>query len=298
MQKLLITGGAGFIASHTIEAALERGYEVVTNIRDLNADLTYIPEHLVPLVRAYPIDIRDEAGVYSLVEKVDGVIHLAGLLGTKNVNQSKLYYDVNVFGAINLLEACTNLNVPMVGIAVGNYQEYNNYSNSKVAAEREMVKYAKYRGTKVNVVRGLNAFGERQKVIGTGKIVPTFITQALKGEPLNVYGGKRNSGIMDMVDVKDLAAILINVLEETDENAVGYGHVYEAGTGVGLSVWEIAEIIVSKTGSTSEIVEAPMRKGESLHSVVVARNPYPFNYVAFNESIDEVIAWYVWNDAK
>ncbi len=295
MKRILITGGAGFIASHTIQAALQRGYDVVTNVRDANASsLNYLDESEYDRVSVYPIDMRDEAGIYSLVEKVDGVIHLAGLLGTKNVNQSWLYYDINVRGALNLLEACTNLNVPMVGIAVGNWFETNNYSNSKFAAEREMLKYARYRGTRVNIVRGLNAYGERQKVIGTGKIIPTFITQALNSEPIHVYGGQDACGVMDMVEVGDVANVLLNVLEQTNETP-SYGNVYEAGTGVGLSVWDIAQTIVAKVRSKSEILAVPMRNGESERSVVVAQNPYPYPYLSLDEAIDNVIAWYVWN---
>lgn len=297
MEKIFITGGAGFIASHTIQVALKRGYEVVTNVRDMmGVGLNYLTDEELARVAVYPVDMRDEAGIYSIVEKCDGIIHLAGLLGTKNVNQSWLYYDVNVRGALNLLEAATTLNVPMVGIAVGNWFETNNYSNSKYAAEREMLKYARYRGTRVNIVRGLNAYGERQKVIGTGKIIPTFISQALNGQPLSVYGGKERSSLMDMVWVKDIAAILLNVLEETDLSNYGYGRVLEAGTGVGYNVWDIADLIVKHSNSNSKILEVPMRKGESEGSRVVADNPYPYPYVSLEEKIGDVINWYAWNN--
>lgn len=288
MKKVFVTGGAGFIASHVIDRLLLQEVEVVTNVRT-----HYYHDHLDrDGLEVYQGDIRDKTLMYALVEKCDGVIHLAGLLGTRNVDDAWLYYDTNVQGALNLLDSCTSLEVPMVGIAVGNWFETNNYSNSKYAAEREMLKYARYKGTHVNVVRGLNAYGIRQKVIGTGKIIPTFITQALEGRTLNVYGGKEQCGMMDMIHVEDLAQIFYEVLLDTSKGKHGFGNVYEAGTGEALSVWDVANTIVKEANSDSEVVEVPMRKGESNRSFVVAEKPYPFPYKQFNESISPIIEWY------
>lgn len=284
-MKILITGGAGFIASHTIQEALNLGYEVVTNARFLEPTN---PIYDVSKVTRYVADIRDKVAMRAIIEKVDGVINLAGILGTKHVDQGREFYENNLFGAMNVFDACLEFNIPVVQISVGNYFETNDYSNSKYAAERECLKYARYREMKGNIVRGLNAYGEAQKVKNTGKIVPTFITKALNNEPLSVYGGKNDCGLMDMIYVKDLAKILIDAL--TNQNT--YGNVFEAGNGYGIKVWDIAKKIVELCDSKSEILEVPMRSGEQKGSVVVAQKPYPIQYTDLEEGLKKTIAYY------
>lgn len=147
--------------------------------------------------------------------------------------------------------------------------------------------YARYGGMKGNIVRGMNVIGERQKVHNTGKIAPTFITKALRNEPIDVYGGKNNCGLMDFVDVLDISKILIDALSHAS-----YGNIFEAGTGIERSVWSVAEDVVRLTGSKSEIREVPMRSGESERSRVVADNPYPIEYIPFETTLLRVIEYY------
>lgn len=286
MKTIFVTGGGGFLASHTIERLKEKGYKVITNMRFLPFEL---PEYLID-VELYFIDMRDKVGIRSIIEKVDGVINLAGILGTKNVDNPREFYENNVFGALNVYDACLEFKVPVVQIAVGNYFETNNYSNSKTAAERDLLMYTRFRGLKGNVVRGLNVVGPRQKVKNTGKIAPTFITKALNNEDITVYGGKDNCGLMDFVYAKDIAAILVEVLENTNDESKG--NIYEAGTGEAYSVYEVAETIIKLTNSKSKIVEVSMRAGESNRSKVVAINPYPYQYTPLEEMLNETIEYY------
>ena len=284
MKRILVTGAGGFIASHTIEVLQAKGYEVVSNTRH-TLDENYLKD-----VQIYYIDSRDKTGMRAIIETVDGVINLAGILGTKNTSNPRDFYENNVYSALNVFDGCAEFDVPVVQIAVGNYFETNNYSNSKTAAERDCLMYARYRGMRGNVVRGLNAFGEGQKVKNTGKIIPTFITKALNNEDLEVYGGKDNCGIMDMIYVKDLAGILVDVLVKTDN---GFNaQVYEAGTGIGIPVHEIAEKIIGLTNSESVIQSVPMREGESNRSTVIAQNPYAFNYTDFDFALAKTIMHY------
>lgn len=337
-RKILVSGGNGFVASHVILELKKRGFKVITNVRNQTWALDPIYKDILADCDVYNIDIRDEAGVYKLVELSDGVIHLASILGTKHVDNAKPFYETNLYGTINVLEACKEFNIPMVYIGVGNYFEHNNYSNSKVAAEREVLKYSKFCGVKGNVVRALNAVGERQKVKNTGKIMATFITQALNNEDIIVYGGKDHCSLMDMVYAGDVAKVLCDVLlnlddthyiegeseifydiYETDEygkhlrklsndelttglnySAVPkkvvlskrYGNIFEAGTGIGYSVYDIAMMIKMMTGSHSRIVEVPMRDGESANSKVVAEKPFPIVYKTLESIIGETIEFY------
>lgn len=287
MHKIFVSGGGGFIASHVIEELESKGYKVVTNMRYLPSE----PLYYLKDVDVYFVDNRDEIGIRQIIEKVDGVINLAGILGTKNVKDWKTFYENNVFGSWSVMNACMTYGTPMVQIAVGNHFETNLYSNTKTAVERDVIMNAKYNGLKANVVRGLNAYGERQKVKNTGKIIPTFVTNALEDKPIPVYGGKDKCGIMDMIYVKDLASILVEVLELTDTD--GYqNQVFEAGSGVGYSTYDIAQLIVELTGSKSKIQEPEMRKGESNRSEVVAQNPYPFEYTKLVDGLVRTIDYY------
>jgi len=282
-MRVAVTGLDGFIARYTILELQKRGHKVVGLMRHTSNN------PILKDVDIYLADIRDSAGVYGMIEHVDGVIHLAGLLGTtENIRQAELLNETNIGGALNVLNACDNFKTPLVNIAVGNWYENNPYSISKTTAERYCLMYAKYFGTPANVVRTLNAVGPYQKWGKVHKIVPTFINHALRNEPINVYGGRDHCSVMDLVYAGDVAKVLCDVLL----NEKTYGNIFEAGTGKGYKVWDIAQDIVRVCKSKSELIEVPMRAGESEESVVVANKPYPIEYRDIWEVISETVDYY------
>jgi nucleoside-diphosphate-sugar epimerase len=290
MKKCLVSGTNGFIPSYVVGELHDRGYYVVGLQRSMRTvkGLTKreIPDEI------YLGDVRDKALAHKLVEQVDGVIHLAAILGTKHTEDVWPWYENNVLGILNTLDACETFDVPMVYISVGNFFEHNNYSNTKMAAEREVMKYSKYRGVRGGVVRALNAVGPRQKVKNTGKIMATFITQALKDEPITVYGGRDNCSKMDMIYAGDVAKVLVSHLENIASGKTAPATKVEAGTGLAPTVFEIAQMIIKACDSKSEIVEVPMRDGETPGSTVVAENPFPIEYRDLNEVIKETVDFY------
>lgn len=290
MKKVLVSGSNGFLASYAIGELHDRGYYVV-GLQRSTRTVKGITKRETP-DEIYLGDVRDEALIHKLVEQVDGVLHLAAILGTGHQENVWPWYENNVKGTLNVLENCKEFGNPMVYISVGNFFEHNNYSNTKMAAEREVMKYAKYHGVKAGVVRALNAVGPRQKVKNTGKIMSTFITQALKNEPLKVYGGKDNCSKMDMVFAGDVAKVLVSHLEDIASGKVAPATKVEAGTGVAPTVYEIAQMVISACDSKSEIEEVPMRFGETPGSTVIAENPYPIEYRPLDEVINETVAFY------
>ncbi len=290
MQKVYCSGTNGFIPSYVVGELHDRGYYVVGLQRSMRT-VKGITKRETP-DEIYLGDVRDRALAQKLVEQCDGVIHLAAILGTKHQENVWPWYENNVLGVLNTLEACREFNVPMVYISVGNFFEHNNYSNTKMAAEREVMKYAKYLGVRGGVVRALNAVGPRQKVKNTGKIMSTFITQALKNEPLTVYGGKDNCSKMDMIYAGDVAKVLVTHLEDITSGISAPATKVEAGTGLAPTVYEIAQMIISACDSKSEIIEVPMRDGETPGSTVVAENPFPIEYRDLNEVIKETVDFY------
>lgn len=285
MKKILVTGGHGFLAGYVIEELKRKGYQPVVTIRHTE-DNSILDNCII-----YHADMTDKAAIYGAIEHCDGVIHLAGLLGTsENIRQAEIMNHVNIGGALNVLNAVDNFDIPCVIIGVGNHFENNTYSISKTTAERYALMYAQNFKTRVNVVRALNVIGPRQKWGKINKIIPTFINKALRGEDLQVYGGKDNCGLMDMVYAGDVARVLVNALENAEKGEKG--NVYEAGTGITWSVYDIAQKVIDLCKTDSKILEVPMRAGESNRSVVVAKTPFPIEYRNLDEVLEETIEYY------
>ena len=288
IKSVLVTGGTGFIGSH-----------VVDSLRDKNIDVYILARTKENFWRSDVHfiwgDIRDRSLVLELLSKVDGVIHLAGRLGTaETINNPIPSVEVNILGSLNVLDGLRENNIPAVYIAVGNYWMNNSYSITKTTAERFALMYNKEHNTQITVIRALNAFGERQKHHPVKKIIPTFILQALKNEPISIYGNGKQK--MDMIYVKDLVRIICDVLLKKHNV---HNSVIEAGTGKGLTVNTIAKEVIQTTHSKSIIQHVSMRQGEPKNAVVVAdiktlRQLYPrgIRFTPFKEGLRETVAWY------
>lgn len=270
LTKVLVTGASGFIGSWVVERLLADGVKVVTFDHSVPGFLTASD---LTSVEMFHGDTRDEVAVTEAMSHVDGFIHLAGVLGTQETIQNpKPAIMTNIASGLHVLEAATQYGVPGVNIAVGNHWESNPYSISKSTVERLCEMYRKYRGTHVSTVRALNAYGPRQSVAqpyGTSqvrKIMPSFISRALHGEAIQVYGD--GSQIMDMIHVADVADFLVDTLWKTVE--VGpLDTIIEAGTGANTTVLDIAETVVRYVGE-GRIEHLPLRAGETPGAVVRA----------------------------
>lgn len=287
-MKILVTGGRGFIGSHLVENLISRNHEVVV----LDSHRGGQPGLRVNYVSG---DIMDERLIQRLVGQCDGVIHLAGLLGTaETIDNFRDSINVNVLGALNIYEGLKRHNIPAVQIAVGNYTWLNTYAISKYTTERMALMFNKEHGTRIAVVRGLNVYGPRQKHAPVRKVVPTFIVQALRGEALTVYGDGEQ--LLDMIHVKNMVEILARALD-LDHGV--YDTVFEAGTGTTMSVNALAEMIIELSGSASKIAHHPMRPGEPAESITVG-NPEtlsplkwdPDDFLDVERGLDLAIYWY------
>lgn len=282
MKSCLVLGGSGFIASHLVDKLIEEGIKPIIFDRMDNGHIEGSDFMLG--------DITDAEAVSYAVGHSDVSINLAGILGTaETVDNPMPSAKVNVLGGLNYLQAVREHGKKGVQITVGNHFMNNSYSITKSTTERFALMYNKEHGTRIGIIRALNAYGERQKHEPVRKIVPSFIHRALSGYPIEVYGGKENCGIMDMIYVKDLAQVLFEVLIRED---LDYSKVYEAGTGIGYRVWDIAEKIVEITKSSSKVVGIKMRPGEPIKSEVVAKDPYPIKYIGINGGLEKTVPWY------
>lgn len=294
MKNILVTGGAGFIGSHVVDELLRRSLVPTIFDRLIHFHPTIADVKRTPIFYG---DVTSYQAVLEAVGKHDGVIHLAGRLGTaETINDPVPSVEVNTIGALNVFQACREHGVPAVYIAVGNHWMNNSYSISKTSAERFALMFNTEHDTRIAVVRGMNAFGPRQLHLPVKKIIPTFVVHALRGDDIPVYGD--GSQRMDMIFVEDLARVLVDALV-TDHGC--YDSVMEAGTGEALSVKEIAEAVIEASGSSrrraSRIKNLPMRAGEPEGSVVVAdlETLAPlgdYSFKPFSEAIVETVEWY------
>jgi UDP-glucose 4-epimerase len=281
-KAVLVTGGNGFIGRFVVEELLARGRHVT--VMDTR--------HREPIKGANLLlgDIRDATSVTEAVAHADGVIHLAGVLGTQETIANPLpAAETNIFGGLNMLQACNQYDVPLVVITVGNYWMNNTYSITKSTIERFADMINKYRNGRVSVVRALNAYGPRQAAAApfgpskVRKVMPSFACRALSGQPIEVYGD--GNQIMDMIYVADVARTLVAALEYTEEH--GASSLLEAGTGRKTTVNDIAHAVIREaaivTGQPVDLIHLPMRPGEDPNSTVLG-DPSTLSYVGIDSN--------------
>jgi nucleoside-diphosphate-sugar epimerase len=281
-MRVLITGASGFIASHVIENLKEKGHEVIGLDHHNHGFETFCG------------DVRDATIVDEAVSRVDGVIHLAAVLGTQEtINNPLPSVETNIIGSLNVFQACKAHNKKCVYIAVGNHWMDNPYSITKTTAERFALMFNKEFGTKIAVVRGLNAYGPGQKAKPVRKVIPNFIIPALRDEEIIIYGD--GSQVMDFIYVKDIAEVLVRAL--TEEHGV-YDKIFDAGSGNQTTIKEVADTVIRLVGK-GKLKYVPMRPGEPEHSVVVG-NPktllplgiYKNRFTSLEEGLAETIKYY------
>jgi UDP-glucose 4-epimerase len=269
MKNVLVTGGNGFIGRYVVRELLSRGYDV--SVLDTRWREPVSGSRLVLG------DIRDATAVTEAAAHADGIIHLAGVLGTQEtITNPRPAAETNIIGGLNILEASAQYNLPLVNIAVGNWWMNNTYSLTKNTVERFVEMFVRFRGAKMTTVRGLNAFGPGQTAAApfgpskVRKIMPSFCCRALSGQDIEVYGDGEQ--VMDMIWVGDLANILVAALEKTDARGPIEGPL-EAGTGRRTTVNDIAKEVIEKahnvTGKRVKIAHLPMRPGEDPRSLVL-----------------------------
>lgn len=274
MKKVGVTGGMGFIGRYVVEELQSKGYVPVIMDHHIRQQSEY-PEG----VEIFLGDVRDDVAMTEFAAHVDGIIHLAAVLGTQEtINNPRPAAQSNLMGGLNFLEALAQYDLPGVYIAVGNWWMNNPYSITKNMIERFVKMYNKDRGTRVNVVRAVNAYGPRQLAAApfahgkVRKITPALICRALSGVPMELYGGGEQ--ISDMVYVGDVAKALVLSLEFAQR-----GEVFEGATEVGaakpVTVREVAdlvnELVDNLTDQTPVPIKAlPMRPGENVGDVVKA----------------------------
>ena len=269
-MKYLITGGAGFVGSHLADALVGRGDSVVA----LDNLSTGVSQNLAgvrgsPLFKYVSGSILDEALVEELVGSVDHVLHLAAAVGVFNIVDRPLEsLTTNVRGTENVLAACKKHEKPVLITSSSEIYGKNSsgplneesdriigsplksrwsYSAAKGLDESLGYFYFSEFGLPVRLVRLFNTVGPRQ-VGNYGMVVPRFVSAALDGADLVVYGDGKQSRCF--AHVADVVAALLLVIDSKD----AVGQVFNIGNDREISIMELAQLVIAKTGSSSSIV--------------------------------------------
>jgi UDP-glucose 4-epimerase len=298
MKKILVTGGLGFIGSHTVVELVKAGYEPII-IDDLSNSHISILDQLTTILGFKPVfhqlDLCDEAAVNNLatsVADVDGIIHFAAFKAVgESVQYPLKYYRNNFYSLLNLLNSyygkplnfvfsssCTVYgqpdNLPVTEDAPVKPAQ-SPYGNTKQIAE-EILQDMIASGSKYKVVslRYFNPVGAHESAligelpIGVPQNLVPFITQTAIGkrEKVTVFGNDYNtpdgSCVRDYIHVVDLAKAHVAALKYMeDESYAGYD-VFNIGTGKGTSVLEIVNAFERATGVKFPYVIGSRREGD------------------------------------
>lgn len=272
MRTILVTGGAGFIGSHLAEAALAEGDAVVA-VDDLSTgsyrnvgSLSGGEFHLVVA------SVDDAATIEGLVRAADIVYHLAAAVGVKLIVEDPVRtIETNIRGTEVVLRLANKWRRPVVLTSTSEvygkservpYAEDHDmvlgptthsrwaYAASKAIDEFLAIAYFRRDGLPVIIARLFNTVGPRQTG-RYGMVIPTFIRQALAGEPITVYGDGRQSRTFTFV------GDAVRALLELPRHQEAFGEVFNVGGGQEITIMELAHLVRERTGSASEIVTLP-----------------------------------------
>ncbi|MDQ2583546.1 NAD-dependent epimerase/dehydratase family protein [Saccharothrix yanglingensis] len=272
-MRYLITGGAGFIGSHLTEHLLERDHEVVAldNLSTGTLDnLAGVAGHAgFRFVRG---SVTDPEAVEACMAGVDAVFHLAAAVGVFTILDKTLEsLRTNLHGTEVLLEAALRHDVPILVASTSEIYGKNtadgltedsdriigsplktrwSYAEAKALDETLAHLYAVEHGLRAVIVRPFNTVGPRQTG-RYGMVIPRFVTQALAGEPLTVFGDGQQTRCF--CHVHDVVPALVRLL--SDESA--YGKVFNLGSNEQTTISQLAERVIAATGSTSAIAKVP-----------------------------------------
>jgi len=265
-KRVLVTGGAGFLGSHLCNLLLERGHDVLC----VDNFFTGTRDNVTGLLGNPRFELSRHDVTFPLYVEIDEIYNLA-------CPASPIHYQfdpvqttkTSVHGAINMLglakrtkakilQASTSevYGDPEVHPQVESYHGHVNpigprscYDEGKRCAEAMAFAYHRERGLPIRVVRLFNSYGPRLTP-GDGRVVSNFIVQALRGDPLTVYGDGQQT--RSFCYVEDTVDGLVRMMESDIEGPVNIGNPDEH------TVLELAEIVLRLTGSRSRIVRRPL----------------------------------------
>lgn len=267
-MKILITGGAGFQGSHLVDYLRQQGH-VLTVLNTWSEEAETNTKHWRDKVNIVWGSVTDKEIVDKTVRGQEVVFHLAGRINVdESIKNPLAHITANILGTYNVLEAVKDNNNRLIHVssceAYGGANEpisetaelkpQSPYAATKAAADRLGYSYYKTYGIRITIIRPFNVFGQRQKAKAGGAVIPIFVSRALAGQPLLVFGSGEQT--RDYTYISDLIRGYGLVLEHPETN----GEVINFGTGREVSIKSIAEYIAKKLGV--QVKQEAARPGE------------------------------------
>jgi UDP-glucose 4-epimerase len=264
-MRCLVTGGSGFIGSHLVEQLVKLGHQVTVLDNFCTGKIKNL-KNVKKKVRIIEIDISNY-NVEKYFKKIDYVFHLAALADiVPSINNPKNYFESNVVGTFNVLEACRKNNIKKViylasstcyGIpdkypTPENYKinpQYP-YALTKYFGELLTLHWAKVYKLKFISLRLFNVYGTRSRTSGSyGAVFGVFLAQKLAKKPFTIVGNGKQK--RDFTYVSDVVEAIIKAIKSKKFNKI-----YNVGCGKSISVNHIANLLKGKR------VYIPKRPGE------------------------------------
>lgn len=275
-MRILVTGGAGFIGSHTVDALVARAHDVAV-IDNLSSGKQ---AQVNPAARFHQADLRDSRAVTEAVERErpEVIYHLAAQMDVRRSVADPVFdAQVNLIGLLNLMEAGRSRGLKRVifassGGAIYGEQEtlptaedcpcrpVSPYGVAKLASESYLFFYRNEYGIGYTALRYANVYGPRQDPHGEAGVVAIFCGRLLKGQACTIYGDGLQT--RDYVYVGDVAAANVAALERPADGA------FNVGTGVETDVNQLYAELAKLAGVEKAPVHDAPRAGEQRRSVI------------------------------
>lgn len=272
-MKALVTGGAGFIGSHLTEYLLGHGHGVLA-VDDLSTgsagNMANLPVH--DAFRFVEGSILDPALMDELAAASDTIFHLAAAVGVRTILDDPLGgLRTNLHGTETVLDSAERHGARVLVASTSEVYGHNtadalaegalrilgspltsrwSYAEAKALDETLAYSYWRYRGVPTVIVRPFNIVGPRQTG-RYGMVIPRFVGQALRGAPLTVYGDGTQTRCF--CHVSDVVGALVDLVEHPQ----AYGRVFNLGRAEEISIRDLAQLVIERTGSSSPLRFVP-----------------------------------------
>lgn len=276
-MRILVTGGAGFIGSHTVDALIETGQHQVAILDDLSAGKK---GQINPRASFNQADLRDAAAVKAVVERErpEVIVHLAAQMDVRrSVADPAFDAQVNLVGMLHLMEAGRAHGLKRVifastGGAIYGEQDVfpcdenhprrpvSPYGVAKFATEAYLFFYKVQYGIDYVALRYANVYGPRQDPHGEAGVVAIFCGRILEGKPCTIFGDGGQT--RDYVYVGDVVRANLAAVSSTVSDA------FNIGTGVETNVNQLYQTLAKAAGSSAAPVYGEARPGEQRRSVI------------------------------
>ena len=277
--RVFVSGGAGFIGSHLVDALVRAGFEV--NVLDdlSSGSAKHIRGHIdggrVRFVRG---DVRDGCILREVLKDCEMVFHLAAVTSVPfSVEHPDITFDVNVEGTGRLLEESLRAGVEQfiyfstcavygeaVYLPIDEKHPTNPmspYAESKLRAEELCMRFYKKYGLGTTILRLFNVYGPRMRGGRYSGVIMSFIERLMAGEPPIIYGDGGQS--RDFVHVSDV----VNAVMFASRSKRAVGEIFNVGTGIATSIAELANLVMELFGVDGvEPIHMPSRRGDVRYS--------------------------------